>query len=107
MSGSRSLCRLKANLRHDLCNIVEHSPVYGTFIQIPPFLLIVGMLLSKKQNKRLEEKQVDELTVAIINELQRLKNDPDALKQFRIIVQKVANEEWQEPSSLTRHRGCL
>lgn len=50
---------------------------------------------------------MDELTVAIINELQRLKNDPDALKQFRIIVQKVANEEWQEPSSLTRHRGCL
>lgn len=50
---------------------------------------------------------MDELTVAIINELQRLKNDPDALKQFRIIVQKVANEEWQEPSSLTRHRDCL
>ena len=90
-----------------MCNIVERSPSYGTFIQIPPFLLIVSMLLSKKQNKRLEEKQVDELTVAIINELQRLKNDPDALKQFRIIVQKVANEEWQEPSSLTRHRGCL
>lgn len=64
------------------------------------------MILSK-QNKCLEEKQVDELTVAIINELQRLKNDPDALKQFRIIVQKVANEEWQEPSSLTRHRDCL
>lgn len=50
------------------------------------------MILSK-QNKCLEEEQVDELTVAIINELQRLKNDSDALKQFRIIVQKVANEE--------------
>lgn len=60
MSGSRSLCRLKANLRHDLCNIVEHSPVYGTFIQIPPFLLIVSMLLSKKQNKRLEMETNDE-----------------------------------------------
>lgn len=50
------------------------------------------MILSK-QNKCLEEEQVDELNVAIINELQRLKNDSDALKQFRIIVQKVANEE--------------
>lgn len=39
VSGSRSLCRLKANLRHDLCNIVERSPPYGTLIQIPPFFL--------------------------------------------------------------------
>ena len=43
-----------------MCNIVEHSPVYGTFIQIPPFLLIVSMLLSKKQNKRLEAETNDE-----------------------------------------------
>ena len=75
--------------------------------KFPLFCLLWVCYYQKKQNKRLEEKQVDELTVAIINELQRLKNDPDALKQFRIIVQKVANEEWQEPSSLTRHRGCL
>nr|DAF75942.1 MAG TPA: hypothetical protein [Bacteriophage sp.] len=39
MSGSRSLCRLKAKPRHDLCNIVERSPPYGTLIQIPPFFL--------------------------------------------------------------------
>nr|DAK59706.1 MAG TPA: hypothetical protein [Caudoviricetes sp.] len=30
-------CRL--NLRHDLCNIVERSPSYGTLIQNPPFFL--------------------------------------------------------------------
>lgn len=93
MSGSRSLCRLKANLRHDLCNIVEHSPVYGTLIQIPPFLLIVSMLLSKKQNKCLEVETMD-ITYEVLEMFSM-----DELNLIADFVEEALNSQRALPDS--------
>lgn len=50
---------------------------------------------------------MDELIIAIIDELHRLKDNPEALNIFKASVQMVASEESQEPLLLMHHQGCL
>lgn len=73
-----------------MCNIVEHSPVYGTLIQIPPFLLIVSMLLSKKTEQTFGGRKMTEHEKerAFIEALK----DPEKFKAIFAIIQNDRRE---------------